>query len=152
MNELIMCKRGAWRVDESGLFITQAISEDDFRELPTGKDLVVRAHGARSPEQLAKAWVLAQKIADATWLHDKYDAMEWLKYKAHHFKWITDPTTGECVAKTKSIAFESLSQELFNRIFNRYVYVTCSEIIPGLDNTALRKSVEEMVNGSTAND
>ncbi len=140
-----MCKRGARRVDEPGLFVTQAISEDDFRELPIGKDLVVRARGARSPEQLAKAWVLAQRISDATWLLDKYDAMDWLKYKAHHFKFIINPTTGECMMRAKSIAFESLSQEMFNRIFDRYVYVTCTEIIPGLDNKALRKSVEEMV-------
>ena len=74
--------------------------------------------------------------------------MDWLKLKSHHAKMLVDPSTGEIALVPKSIAFASLDQQAFNRLFDRFIYVTCSEIIPGLDNKLLRKSVEEMI-GST---
>jgi hypothetical protein len=146
VNELIMAKRAAGRVGELGLFVTQFVSEDDFRELPFGHDLLVTARTARNPAQLARAWVLAQKIADACdWLGDKETAMEWLKLKARHAKMLVDPGTGEIALVPKSIAFASLDQQAFSRLFDRFIYVTCNEIIPGVEQKALRKAIEEMV-------
>lgn len=146
MTEMVMAKRGARRVDEPGLFVTQAVSEDDFRELPSAHDLLVTARTARNPAQLAKAWVLAQKIADACdWLHDRESAMDWLKLKSRHAKMLVDPSTGEIALVPRSIAFGSLDQQSFNRLFDRFIYVTCSEIIPGVEQKALRKAIEEMM-------
>lgn len=146
MTDIIMRKRAASRAGEVGLFVSQEISEEDFRILPTSRDLIVTASTARNVTQLAKTWVLAQKIADACeWLGDKESAMVWLKLKSRHAKLLTDPETGEVALVPKSIAFASLPQEGFNRIFNRMIYVTMTEIIPGIDEKALRASVEEMI-------
>lgn len=146
MTEMVMMKRGARRTNEPGLFVTQPVSEDDFRELPSDRDLLVTARSARSPQQLAKAWVLASRIAEACdWLGDKETAMEWLKLKARHAKLIVDPETGELMLLPKHINFASLSQEAFNRLYERFLYVTCHEILPGVEQKALLKAIEELV-------
>lgn len=125
-------------VDELGI--------DDMKHIPTGKDVFVTCRTARNLRQHRLAWVLATRVAEACdFLHDKEDSMAWLKIKSRHVRMLQDPRTGQVAIVPKSIAFASLSQQDFSRIFDRMIYVTCTEILPGLDEGALRSEIEAAV-------
>lgn len=124
------------------------IAAEELMAYPRERGLLVTIKTPRNPRQFRLAWALASVIADAIdWLHDRDDAMDWLKIKCRHVKYITDPKTGEVAIIPKSIAFASLSQDAFNRLFNRMIFVTTSEIIPGLTEKSLRAELLEMVGG-----
>ena len=134
-----------------GLFPINEMSDDDLRQLPTKSDLLVTVKTPRNPKQFALAWALATKVSEACdWLPDKETAMEWLKIKARHVKMIQDPRTLKIAIVPKSIAFASLSQDAFKRVLDRMVWVTVSEIIPGLDESKLRSEIQKMVMGKSA--
>ena len=140
MPEIVMRREGNHLVpvDELGV--------DDVRLIPAGKDVMVTARAARNIRHHRLAWVLATKVAEACdFLHDKVDGMDWLKIKSRHVKMLQDPRTGQVAIIPKSIAFASLSQQDFARIFDRMIYVTCNEIIPGLDEGSLRAEIESVV-------
>jgi hypothetical protein len=129
-----------------GLFPVNEISDDELRELSQDKDLLVTIKTPRNPKQFALAWALAQKVSEACdWLHDKDDAMDWLKIKSRHVKMIQDPKTQKVVIVPKSIAFASLSQDVFKRVLDRMIWVTVNDIVPGLDESALRHEIEAIV-------
>ena len=108
------------------------VSDDELRNAAReGQDVLVVVRTARNPRQHRLAWALAQKIADAADFKDRDDAMDFLKIKARHVRYIADPRTGEVHIIPKSIAFASCSQAAFNRLMNRFVWVVCSEILPG---------------------
>lgn len=122
------------------------VSEEELLKFPTTKGLLVTAKSPRNLRQFRLAWALASKVADSVdFLQDRTDAMDWLKIKARHVKFLQDPRTGQVAIVPKSIAFASLSQDAFARVFNRMIYITCSEIIPGLDEGKLRGEIEAMV-------
>ncbi len=126
------------------------MSDEELMLLSTDKDVLVTAWVPRNVKQHRLAWGLAGKIAEAVDnIHDADDAMDWLKIKCRHVKYLTDPRTGQVQIIPKSIAFASLTQQAFGRLLNRMVYVTCTEIIPGLDEGALRRELLKMVGGGT---
>lgn len=126
------------------------ISEDEVKLLPLDKDVLVTAKTPRSVKQHRLAWALADKIAEACdFLHDREDAMSWLKIKARHVKILQDPISGKVAIIPKSISFASVNQQQFKRILDRMIFVTCSEIVPGLDEGKLRTELEMMVSATT---
>jgi hypothetical protein len=123
-------------------------SEDDLANVAAKKPIMVSLSSPRNPKQFALAWALATKVAEACdFLHDKEDGMDWLKIKARHVKMITDPRTGNVAIIPKSIAFASLSQDAFKRVLDRMIYVTVTEIVPGMDEGKLRAEISAMVAG-----
>lgn len=124
------------------------VSEDELATVPQDKDLLVTIKTPRNVKQFKLAWCLAKKVSEAVdFLHDSEDAMNWLKIKARHVRILQDPKSGQIAIVPKSIAFASLSQDNFAKVFNRMIYVTCTEIIPGLDEGSLRSEIEAMVSG-----
>ena len=124
------------------------ISEDDLSKVPADRDVMVTIKTPRNLRQFRLAWALADKISDAVdFLPDRESSMEWLKIKARHVKLIQDPRTGQVAIIPKSIAFASITQDQFKRVFDRMVWVTVNEIVPGLDEGALRAEIETMVGG-----
>lgn len=122
------------------------ISEEDLATVPLGKDVLVTVKSPRNLRQFRLAWALAKKVSDACeFLPDSETAMDWLKIKARHVKIIQDPRTQQVAIIPKSIAFASLSQDAFKRVFDRMVYVVCAEIVPGLDEGKLRAEISAMV-------
>lgn len=127
------------------LVAVDPISEDELKLLPDDRDVLVTAKTPRNIKQHRLAWALAEKVSEACdFLHDREDAMDWLKIKARHVKIIQEPFTQQVAIVPKSIAFASLSQQAFKRVLDRMIYVTCSEIIPGLDEGTLRGELEAM--------
>lgn len=140
MTEIPMCKEG------NKLAPVCQMAEDELAAIPSGRDLLVTVKTPRNVNQFKLAWSLATKVAEACdWLHDKEDAMTWIKVKSRHVKILQDPRTGQIIISPKSISFASLGQDAFNRIFNRMCFVVCTEIVPGLDEETLRAELLAMV-------
>lgn len=143
MTEIVMRKRGR-RLEP-----VDPMSEEDMDHLPADRDLLVSAKAPRNLRQHRLAWALAQKLAEACdYLHDREDAMDYLKIRAKHVRMIAEPS-GKVHLIPRSIAFGSVDQVKFSRLFNRMVWVVCNEILPGLDEGALRAEIEAMVSGQT---
>ena len=115
--------------------IDKEMSSDELARIPLRQQVhFVAVRGPRNIRQHRLAWALATKVAEACdWLHDREDAMAWLKIKARHVQYIHDHRNNETHIIPKSIRFAALDQMGFDRIFRRMVYVTITEIIPGLD-------------------
>jgi hypothetical protein len=127
-------------------------ADDHAREImegvKDGQSVMVSVRKVRNPRQHRLAWALAQKVSEAVeWLHDREDAMDYLKIKARHVRMIVDPRTGEVTLTPKSIAFASCPQETFNRLFDRMCWIICNEVVPGMDESALRAEVLALVDG-----
>lgn len=138
MTELIMRKRGG-RLEP-----VDVINANDLAALPSDKDLLVTVKAPKNLKQLRWMWVLAQKVADAVdGIHDKDDAMDLLCERARHVKMVVSPVTGHLFLVRKSLS--KLDGAALSRLMNRMVYVTCAEIIPGLDEGQLRDEIEAMV-------
>ncbi len=128
------------------LVAVDQMGADDLQLIPSGKDLMITIRSPRNLRQFRLAWALATKVHEACdWLPDKESSMEWLKIKARHVKYLQDPRTKMVAIVPKSIAFASLSQDAFKRVFDRMVYITTTEIIPGLKESDLRREIENMV-------
>lgn len=129
------------------LEVSNHISAEDFARLPAGKDLRVKVTVPRNPKLEQKMWVLARMVADACdWLHDKDDGMEWLKIRARYCKFMTNPMTGHLIIVPKSLT--ELDGPAQSRLFERMVYVTCTEIIPGINEGDLRGEIEALCAGN----
>lgn len=116
--------------------------------LKEGRQVLVNVHAPRNIRHHNKAWALAAIIGEnADELQDADDAMDWLKIKARHVKWIVDPSTGSTLIVPKSIAFASLDQVHFSRLFDRFLYIVTTEIIPGLEEASLKKRIDEIIDG-----
>ena len=140
MDELHMVREGTHLVP------VDEMSAEELARLPLRTQVLVKVTQPRNLRQHRLAWALATKISEACdWLHDREDAMSWLKINARHVRYIHDHSNGETQIIPKSIRFAALDQMGFDRIFKRMVYVTVTEIIPGIDEAALRAEIESMV-------
>jgi len=132
------------RKDKGGLYPANEMSAEELAKVSKDQVLVT-IRTPRNPKQFALAWALAQKVHEACgWLHDKDDAMDYLKVRARHVKYITEPR-GRVTIVPKSISWASLSQDAFKRVLDRMIWVTVNEILPGVDEGALRNEIESMV-------
>ena len=144
MSEMPMVKARAKAIGQIGLFPTTQISDEDLSEIPFDKEMLVTVKMPRNLQQLKLAWALADKVKEALGLVDRDDGMFWLKMKSKHVRTLVHPITGEVAFDPKSISFASMTQVAFNRLFNRMIYVTITELIPGLEEGALRTEIEKM--------
>jgi hypothetical protein len=140
----------AMRREGNHLVPVDPMSSEMLAQIPTNVDLLVTAHQPRNVKQWGLAWALATKVAEAAdWLHDKDDAMEWMLIKARHVRMIHDTRNNEMQIRADSIRWASVKQEQFTRIFNRMIYVVITEILPGIEESALRSEIENMVGITT---
>lgn len=149
MLELYGVKRTA-KANEVGIFFDTPVFAEDFAKVKLGTELRVELTTERQLKLLAFAWVLAGKIADnSDWFLDKQDAMDavpnGLKCLAGHADIVLDPATGGVKVKPKSL--RRLDGEEFRRLLDRMVFVTCRDIIPGMDANRLTEEIEAMCIG-----
>ena len=134
------------RRDGDRLVPADQVSADILREVPANTGVMVTVKVPRNLRQFRLAWALADLVSKSVdFLPDRETAMDWLKIKARHVRMIHDPRTGKTAIIPKSIAFQSLDQEGFRRVLDRMIYVTITDIIPGLEETALRAELEAIV-------
>lgn len=132
--------------DGSHLVPADAVAAEMLAEVPANTGVMVTVKVPRNLRQFRLAWALADIISKSVdWLPDRETAMDWLKIKSRHVRMITDPRSGNVAIVPKSIAFASLDQAGFARLLNRMIYVTTTEIIPGLEESSLRAELESIV-------
>ena len=142
MTEIALTKRG------NMLVVVDDIAADELARIPNDKGVLVTIRVPRNIRHHRLAWALAQKLAEnCDHLHDREDAMDYLKIKARHVKMMIDPRTGRLHMVPKSISFAALDQVGFNKLFDRFITVICEDILPGIDADALRAEVLAMVDG-----
>jgi hypothetical protein len=145
--ETFLRKRKALYAGEVGLFPDSPIAEEDFAPVPMGAEVRTEMATERNMAMLKFVWALAGMIADNTEFYlDRNDAMDGplgLKMRAHHCKPVVDQATGEVTLRPMSL--KRLSNEAFHRLLRRFVWVTCNQIIPGMDEGPLRAEIEELV-------
>lgn len=60
------------------------------------------------------------------------------------------PKTGEVRVEVRSIQFEKMDQVRFSRLFDRALYVICTDYLAGSDAEDIRQKVYEVVDGPAA--
>ncbi len=126
--------------DDAALEIMGAIKE--------GHEVLTWVHTPRNVRQHRLAWALADILAEARDdMLDRDHAVWQLKMAAKHYTLWLDATAGQVKPVVKSIAFASLDQVHFDRIFNRFIHVIVTDLVPGIEEEALRKRVLELVDG-----
>lgn len=141
--------RGANYSGERGLFPVDAIAMEGLHRVgKNGTQTLVATRSPRNLKQLRQFWALCSIIADnVEGIHDREDAAFFLKVKARHGHWVMDPDTGETWFRVDSISFDALPQEEFAVFYERFIAITCTEIVPGLDAEAVKKQILEVVAG-----
>lgn len=133
----------AMRRDGNKLVPSNQMSDEDMSRLPLGKELLVTVNVPRNLKQLKFVWALASKIADARDdILDKEVAMDVLCEMVRHVKIVVNPISGSAMMTRKSLR---IGQDEMSRLIDRMVFVTCSEIIPGLEEGKLRQEIAAMV-------
>jgi hypothetical protein len=135
------------RREGSHLVPADSVSAEMMEEIPLNTGVMCEVRVPRNLRQFRLAWALASIVSKSVdWLPDRETAMSWLKIKARHVQIIADPNKSWQVAIVpKSIAFASLDQEGFKRVLDRMIYVTITDIIPGMDEGELRAELEKII-------
>ncbi len=140
MTEIPMIREG------NRLVPVDQASSDDLMKIPLKTQVMVKITQPRNLKAHRLLWALASKVADACdYLQDSEDAMDLLKIKARHVRYIHDHYHGETRIVPKSIRFASLDQQKFSRLFNRMIHIVITEILPGMNEGELRTEIENMV-------
>jgi len=126
------------------------IAADDLVRVPANRDVMVKITSSRNMKLMRFLWALASKVADACdHLHDREDAMDELKIRVRHVKYITNPATGEVRIVPKSLT--KLDGPGLSRLADRMVFVICRDIVPGLSEETLRAEIMAMIDGTNSN-
>lgn len=126
------------------------IAADDLVRVPANRDVMVKITSSRNMKLMRFLWALASKVADACdHLHDREDAMDELKIRVRHVKYITNPATGEVRIVPKSLT--KLDGPGLSRLADRMVFVICRDIVPGLNEETLRAEIMAMIDGTNSN-
>lgn len=144
MIETILRKRPARHIGEQGLFAETEMASEDLALIGMNNDVTVKVV-SEAAEQIRKfMWALATIVGRSVGgCHDKEDGMDLLCIKARHMTHKLDPVTGKLEIRRKSTL--RIGGEAQLRLLHRMIYVTCTEIIAGLDEGALRAELEAMV-------
>ena len=119
---------------------------EDLAHVPHGKDVLIGVKVERNMVQFRKLWALAQKLSEACdFLHDKDEAMDFILIGCKHVRWVANPRTGLVFPVAKSISGPALEGDKFTRLYKRALWFICNEVLPGLDEGALRDEIEKMV-------
>lgn len=125
--------------DDDGLEIMAALAED--------KQVMVHVHSARKIGHHRKLFLLLRRCIDAgAWEGDEESLLTWLKIGTGLVDTVLGPN-GKPYYLPRSIAFESMAQDRFNRWYDRAVFLICHRLL-GTDNwEAVRDEIAEIVDG-----
>lgn len=144
-----MHKRKAKWSGEIGLFVENEIAAEDFASVKMDAEVKVVCTTPRSLPQLKWAWAFAQKVADACdWLSSKEQAMDFMLIEAGHFDRIHSPTRNVSYLRPKPTNFGAMDGVSYSRLLDKMIRVAVTVIVPGLDETLLKREIEAMMGPS----
>lgn len=117
-----------------------------LRGFPSGELFTGSFHRKRSLKQLRLWFGLMQILVDHQIFPTKESASDAVKVAAGHVDMMILPGSGQTVFIPRSIAFESLSQDRFNPIFQAALDQICARWLPGAP-AALKREVYAAIDG-----
>lgn len=120
-------------------------AQEMFATIKDGAEFICEVRTVRSLKQLKLFWGLMGLLAEnCETFTSKDDAADNIKLDCGEVDWFVHHRTGVKFGRPRSIAFESMSQDRFNRFMNRVLFVIESEYLPGAS-MALMRRVYEML-------
>jgi hypothetical protein len=86
-------------------------------------------------------WAIAQKLSDGGLYSDKDDAMDDLKIRARHARFSVEK--GRTVIVPRSLS--RMGRAALSRLADRFIFVVCSDLIPGMKESTFRAELEDML-------
>lgn len=128
-----------WPADDDGRAM--------LRAMPATKEVMVHLHAPRNPRHHRLLFALLRMVIDGgAWEGDEESLLDAIKMETRLVRPVAR-INGEIVLVPRSIAFESMDQEHFNRWFERAVFVIASTLLGGMDWEELRDQVIEAADG-----
>lgn len=144
MIETFLQKRQSLHAGEIGLFPSSQMAEEDLQLFTNGTEVEAQLRSPINIKLQRYMWALATLVGRSVeGCHDKEDGIELLCIKCRHMRHKLDPVTGKLEITRKKT--RNMGNEALKRLVDRMIYVTCTEIIAGLEEGALRAELESMV-------
>src|SRR5215469_15397985 len=142
MIEIAVVKRHALHKGEIGLFPVDQIADEEVQRMPDdGAPMWADITAPKNIRLMRLLWAIASKLAQGGVYHDKDSAMEDLKIRARHARFAIE--NGQTVIVPRSLS--GLSRAALGRLADRFVWIICSEILPGMDESEFRAELEDML-------
>jgi hypothetical protein len=134
---------GMYPLDDDGLEMVRAVQQ--------GKAVMGEFKGARNPRQHRLFFALLKILVDNTptewFMGDTEQARRAILTDTREFTLWVHPITGEVRQELNSMKYGSMTQEHFNRFFNRALYIICNDYLKGADMETVRQEVYAAVDG-----
>lgn len=119
--------KAAFRKNGHGLWALDEQAQEVMRSIKDGKDVMVTVRASRNPAHHRLFFAMLQKVIDAgAWEYDIDSLLDWCKFKVGHVSVME--VAGKRYVTPKSIAFESMPQDKFQRFYERAVFHICNEL------------------------
>lgn len=128
----------------NGLRPADRTSEEALAKVKMGQAFVVEVKRARNARQLALYWALCGLVADHS---DAYQDKEQVSFVFKIATGHTMPVIGHdkrTYWQPRSIAFDKMSQDDFNRFLSRCIDVVVTKLLPQVTDAELRAELESI--------
>lgn len=130
----------------SGFAAADEATTELMRKLPIGPVYAADVRRPRDGVAHRRYWKLLSVVRENS---DQFESVEllhdYVKLRTGHCTPIANKQTGEIFLVPRSISFSEMDQTQFDDFWQRVVKLVCTEIIPGLDESALVYEVERLV-------
>jgi hypothetical protein len=136
-----MAEEGVFLKRGGALWPADPVAGEIMRGLGQGKLCLV---GVRVPRSIKQNrwihWFLTKVLDNTDRFHDLEDLRDFLKIRSRMFRLRIMPD-GSTVLELQSVSFGSMDQLIFQRVVNRWLWIVEHEILPDIDDTALRNEI-----------
>jgi hypothetical protein len=145
MPKAVFIRRG------DGMFPVDDDGRDMVRACAEGRQVMGEFRGARNPRHHRMFFALLKMLVENTepslFAGDTELARKAILTDCRECDLWVHPKTGEVRVEVRSMAFEKMDQARFTRLFNRALYVICSDYLGGADMEDVREQIYEIVDG-----
>lgn len=134
-----------------GMFPVDDDGEELIRAVKDGAECMGEFRPARHPKQHRLFFALLKLLVDNAEQFETIDqALVAIKVATHEVDEVIDAATGQVFYTLRSIAFESMPQDRFNRFFNRALFVITERWLIGTGVEELRREAYRLIDGLAA--
>jgi len=120
-------------------------AEEALRKLPADQTVRVEVRRMRNPRQHRLYWSLIGLVYEHQTRYATRDQLhQAIKVAVGYYDEIPK-RDGQVIAVPHSIAFGNMAQDQFEEFFDSVVRLVCTKIMPGTNDSELRRELEEMV-------
>jgi len=142
MIEIAVLKRKSKYAGETGLFAVDQVADDEIKRMPNDEaPLWAEITTPQNIKLLRLLWAVAQKLADGGLYQDKDEAMIDLKIRARHAQFAVEKGRTVIVPRTLS----RMGRAALSRLADRFIFIVCQDLLPGMEESAFRAELEEML-------